>query len=515
MELYHGTGAKFNRFSNEHINTGEEVQKYGYGIYLTNSIDVAKYYASRAAGDGYVYKVKIPNSLNIVNWNESIDPYNVGEMAKKIIGEDEWDTEIDEMNENREFFHSDEKFEEIIETLLVDGANVQAWEELEEEFEEYDLGKFKQLLDKSSFQFYIDDGITYQDVYQFVSDVMGGPTATKLFRLHGIDGFKFPSTEVDGAINVTVFDADNIKIIDVSGSLNESQSSLQPLPQGSDAPFYMDINQDSFIHFTTLKRAKKIVEDGKLEYENDIKLPGARGVYAVSLSYGQKVPSVQLFVEREIKDEGPIVAVYFKTTDVPKVGFPEEVVWKQDVTLNNAKIIEKDKAMNMLGDRTEDDFHVTYTKPSNLVESFKDFLMTFDHPVMESVMEGFSVIFESSNDSIILFHGTIPNRVQSIESEGIKSKDYHSPQWYMLSSDFESALYHADGTEEEGATVFKIQVPIVDKSPWSGYPYLWPEEKFNNGRSWYALKQPIPSEFIVDKIVVPYEQWSQQKSKGF
>lgn len=223
MELYHGTGAKFDQFSNDAINTGEAVQKYGYGIYLTDNIEIARYYANRAAGTGYVYTVRVPNSLNIVDWNESIDPYTVSEMAKKLIGEDVLDEVIDDMQEHRTFFYSDEKFEEIIERLLVDGADNYAWEELEEELEDYDISPFQKLISKADFQFEIDSGISYESVYKYVSDVMSPQIATNLMKSFEIDGFKFSATELNGAINYTIFDADNIKILDVAGgSMNES-----------------------------------------------------------------------------------------------------------------------------------------------------------------------------------------------------------------------------------------------------------------------------------------------------
>ena len=223
MELYHGTGAKFDHFSNEHINTGEEVQRYGYGIYLTDSIDVARFYANRAAGTGYVYTVRVPNSVNLVDWDESIDPYTVSEMAKKIIGEDALDEVIDDMQEHRTFTFSNEKFEEIIERLLVDGADNNAWEDLDEEVEDYDLNPFRQLLSKADFQFEIDSGINYEVVYKYVSDAMSPQIATNLMKAFGIDGFKFPSNELDGAMNYTIFDANNIKVLDVAGgNMNES-----------------------------------------------------------------------------------------------------------------------------------------------------------------------------------------------------------------------------------------------------------------------------------------------------
>ena len=41
---FHGSGADFDEFRLEMIGTGEGAQAYGYGLYFTDSEDIAKYY---------------------------------------------------------------------------------------------------------------------------------------------------------------------------------------------------------------------------------------------------------------------------------------------------------------------------------------------------------------------------------------------------------------------------------------------------------------------------------------
>jgi hypothetical protein len=214
MQLYHGSGKKFTNFSNEYVNTGEEVQKYGYGIYLTDSIEIAKYYADRAAGNGYVYVAKVSNSLNIVNWDESIDPYTVSEMSKQLNGEEVIENIFDEMSELLGMGYSYERFEEMFERVLVDSTDITAWEELEEAVEDegYDVDKLRNALYNASFQF-DRDSLTYETIYDFVSSSIDGVTASKLMIKNGIDGFKFNATEKSGAVNYTIFDSANIKIV--------------------------------------------------------------------------------------------------------------------------------------------------------------------------------------------------------------------------------------------------------------------------------------------------------------
>ena len=46
MIVFHGSGADFDKFEIDKINTGEGAQAYGYGLYFTDSEDIAKFYKS-------------------------------------------------------------------------------------------------------------------------------------------------------------------------------------------------------------------------------------------------------------------------------------------------------------------------------------------------------------------------------------------------------------------------------------------------------------------------------------
>lgn len=110
----------------------------------------------------------------------------------------------------------------------------------------------------------------------------------------------------------------------------------------------MELRRDQFIHFTTSLRALKILASGKLEYDPPNKLPGASGVHAVSTVWGAYVPEVQRFIDRNVEGEGDVVAVLFKTTTKPKIGFLEEVIWDRDVVLKNEKVISAQQAVRLL-----------------------------------------------------------------------------------------------------------------------------------------------------------------------
>jgi hypothetical protein len=145
---------------------------------------------------------------------------------------------------------------------------------------------------------------------------------------------------------------------------------------GSDADYHIDVTEDSFIHFTTDTRAKKIIEGGVLSLETESHGYGPVGVYAVSTTFGQQVPSVQLYVKNFSDD--PVVAIHFKTNTIPKVGFPEEVIWKEDVKLIDPKVIDADKAMASLKPRDDEDYVVTYRSNDVITESQSD---VHDYPL--------------------------------------------------------------------------------------------------------------------------------------
>ena len=50
---FHGSGADFDEFQLDYIGTGEGAQAYGYGLYFTDSEDIAKFYRNAIGGSGY------------------------------------------------------------------------------------------------------------------------------------------------------------------------------------------------------------------------------------------------------------------------------------------------------------------------------------------------------------------------------------------------------------------------------------------------------------------------------
>jgi len=116
-----------------------------------------------------------------------------------------------------------------------------------------------------------------------------------------------------------------------------------------------------------------------------------------------------------------------------------------------------------------------------------------------------------------VYHGTSLKKAINIRNGGLKASEsigYQSPGWYMVSTDFESALFHATAEDGEDAVVFEFDVPI-DNLKWEGHPYFWPPYERSEKSKWYALKQPISKNMITDIHYVKYDDFLNQKNKGF
>lgn len=110
--------------------------------------------------------------------------------------------------------------------------------------------------------------------------------------------------------------------------------------------------------------------------------------------------------------------------------------------------------------------------------------------------------------SLRVFHGTSSDALPAIRSAGLTSElGYRAPGWYMVAEDFASAAYHAQHVEGAHGVVVELLVPTEGKlrkgrrvKMWDGFPYLWKPSMLSwEGKPtrWWALRQPLPSEFIV------------------
>jgi hypothetical protein len=66
---YHGSDHKFDEFSVAHIGTGYGLQRYGWGIYVTDDKAIARYYKTTK---GLIYHVDIPPESEMLDWSKTI-----------------------------------------------------------------------------------------------------------------------------------------------------------------------------------------------------------------------------------------------------------------------------------------------------------------------------------------------------------------------------------------------------------------------------------------------------------
>lgn len=132
-------------------------------------------------------------------------------------------------------------------------------------------------------------------------------------------------------------------------------------------------------------------------------------------------------------------------------------------------------------------------------------IVRFDEYIKENTMNGF----------IVLYHGTMKKYVDSILKNGLVTTQ-HQSDWYMLSTDIESAIYHSKPTDiNEKSYVVEFKIPIKNNNFWLGYPYLWDGYYRNDKSTWYAIKQSIPSEFITQVHEIEYGKWLDVKNTGY
>jgi len=124
---------------------------------------------------------------------------------------------------------------------------------------------------------------------------------------------------------------------------------------------------------------------------------------------------------------------------------------------------------------------------------------------------------QQQQQSVKVYHGTNTGKVGSIKSKGLISPlGYDNPEWFMVSTDFESALFHATPINEGSVYVFEFNVPVEAKSKrWFGYPYFWKGYERTSTSTWFALKQPLPRTFITTVHEITYSDWIDRKIKKY
>lgn len=130
QSVWHGSPHKFDKFSLEHIGSGEGAQAFGWGLYFADNKEVSEYYRKKLAprdGDhaekGQLFKVDIPDEANgnYLLWDKAV-PAEQMEKVLKVIKERDVALPADVTFNGRSFVGMD--YGEMIDELDEIGAAV-------------------------------------------------------------------------------------------------------------------------------------------------------------------------------------------------------------------------------------------------------------------------------------------------------------------------------------------------------------------------------------------------------
>ncbi len=240
--VYHGSPYKFGKFSNEKIGTGEGMQAFGYGHYISESQEVAKEYASRLSSNigrytpEYSYmgkpltlknftndQIKAIKYISAADGNKNNAKYYAGDYPKVV-------KEIDNIDPTK--IKSWNKEGKIYEATLHKGKDPSQYNYLEWDKAVSDdfVNKINKQAEKEklNWNFYKDkfkeaygekivSPRTGQEAYKGLSGSLGGAQQASAFlKRAGIDGIKYPSGSLSGIksdkYNYVVFDPADITI---------------------------------------------------------------------------------------------------------------------------------------------------------------------------------------------------------------------------------------------------------------------------------------------------------------
>lgn len=96
-QFYHGSQYEFDSFDMNKIGTGDGLNKYGFGLYFSDNIDTAIYYAGVKKDSKYLYKVRLLGLDKYFQWDEPITDELYYKVLRRLdyLGEDEAKEQIE------------------------------------------------------------------------------------------------------------------------------------------------------------------------------------------------------------------------------------------------------------------------------------------------------------------------------------------------------------------------------------------------------------------------------------
>lgn len=199
MLAYHGTGKKFDAFDLGFVGTGEGVAKRGVGINCALDFEVSKHFALCAASKAYVCEVAVPDTKDLLNLDDLIETsfgYHLVFAAHEYLTRDVDEplfpltvenimADVFEHAEEMSMGYPDERAEQMLCRVLIDGINDEAWDGLREWASDYDWDGLQKRVEKNSIEFAAD--ATNDKLLEYLYSTLGDK-ANEFLLENGIYG---------------------------------------------------------------------------------------------------------------------------------------------------------------------------------------------------------------------------------------------------------------------------------------------------------------------------------------
>lgn len=260
MTVYHGSGAKFDKFDHSHMGEGEGVQAYGWGTYVTEVEGIGRTYAkAMAAKDGALpkrnlYTVEIPEDINSALSKDEILK-GLDSIGKELFsGYGLNDVQINAVfGTTREWYKlgytatsGSFPLKEAFKAYGIDAETIdkrihdEAMEDRRKNPAGYGFylnwaGRIDMWIEKlgiSEDEYERYDMATGRDAYRYLESKLGGAKeASDYLSDHGYVGISYPAQyrsggRSDGARNYVIFNENNAKIVDRIEFLREPDGTV-------------------------------------------------------------------------------------------------------------------------------------------------------------------------------------------------------------------------------------------------------------------------------------------------
>lgn len=261
MTVYHGSGAKFDKFDHSHMGEGEGVQAYGWGTYVTEVEGIGRTYAKAMAAkdDGALpkrnlYTVEIPEDINSALSKDEILK-GLDSIGKELFsGYGLNDVQINAVfGTTREWYKfgytaTSDYFplKEAFKAYGIDAETIdkrihdEAMEDRQKNPAGYGFylnwaGRIDMWIEKlgiSEDEYERYDMATGRDAYRYLESKLGGAKeASDYLSDHGYVGISYPAQyrsggRSDGARNYVIFNENNAKIVDRIEFLREPDGTV-------------------------------------------------------------------------------------------------------------------------------------------------------------------------------------------------------------------------------------------------------------------------------------------------